>query len=242
MTPKLLFPVFCLFVSSAFALSEPPRKALAPSQAEASIALPGDGKDWEKVDEDDGLTIYEKKDETGFLAFRAEGVIDGSVRDVASAILDADHTTDWVDHLEEDRVLSRPGPGKFIEYTHIGTPFVLKDRDFVCEVNVKADEKAKVLSIESHSVDDPGAPRTKYVRGSVVHNEFRLSPDGSPNRTLLRGEFHIDPKGTVPKWIVNLFQRAWPRKAFLAIQKRVKEHKSTLPLALEPAVAPVARF
>lgn len=198
--------------------------------------------DWKKVDEENGVTIFEQEDPSGFLAFRTEGVVDAPLHDVAGAILDFKHTPDWVDHLEEDKILSRPTPSRFIEYTHVGTPFVLKDRDFLCEVNLGLNEKEKTLTIESHSIEDSNFPPTKFVRGSVVHNEFRLSPLDASKKTKLVGEFHIDPRGTVPKWVVNLFQRAWPKKAFRAIQKRVEEGKSQLPAELEPVIAPTAKF
>ncbi|MGZ3651329.1 MAG: START domain-containing protein [Bdellovibrionota bacterium] len=208
-----------------------------------SVSVPAFGNvEWKKVDEDEGVTIFEQEDPSGFLAFRTEGVVDAPLHAVAGALLDSEHTPDWVDHLEEDKILSRPTPSRFIEYTHVGTPFVLKDRDFLCEVNLALNEKDKTLTIESHSIEDPNFPPTKFVRGSVVHNEFRLSPLAAAKKTKLVGEFHIDPRGSVPKWVVNLFQRAWPKKAFRAIQKRVEEGKSALPVALEPVIAPSARF
>lgn len=195
--------------------------------------------EWKKADEGDGITIFERK-EGDLLAFRAEGIVGAPVLDVAGTILDYEHNTEWVDHLEEETILSRPAPGQYIEYTHVGTPFVLKDRDFVCLVTVKVDEPSKTVSIESHSVEDPAKP-TEFVRGHVVHNEFRLAPAG-PGKTILKGEFHIDPKGSVPKWIVNLFQRAWPKKAFEAIQKRVAKVKPSIPEPLVAVLAPVAKF
>ncbi len=42
-------------------------------------------------------------------------------------------------------------------------------------------------------------------------------------------EIHADPKGSVPKWLVNLFQKGWPRNTIEGIRKQaakadVKEH------------------
>jgi hypothetical protein len=185
---------------------------------------------WKQTDDAEGILIFEQEDPNGFLAFKASGIVDAPLHAVAAAILDPKHTPEWVDHLEEDRVIRRTG-GKFLEYTHVSTPIVLKDRDFLCEVNVSV--KGDWLSIASHSVEDPAGPSTSYVRGVVVSNEFRLKPLKG-GRTELKGEFHIDPRGSVAKWIVNLFQHAWPKKAFRAIQKRAGEGKSTLPVELEP--------
>lgn len=197
----------------------------------SSLAFAAAEGGWKQTDAADGILIFEQTDPNGLLAFRADGIVDSSVHAVAAALLDSEHTPDWVDHLEEDRILHRDGPGKFVEYTHVGTPFVLKDRDFVCEVELHVKDGA--LSITSHSVEDAAAPETNYVRGVVVHNEFRLTPLKG-GRTRLKGEFHIDPKGSVARWIVNLFQEAWPKKAFKAIQVRAAEDRSVLPKALEP--------
>ncbi len=224
---------FLLISGFLFGLLEIPLPALASAK---------EPTEWKKADEDNGISIFERKEDSGFLAFRVEGSVNAPIRDVASTLLDAEHTPDWVANLEEDKIVHRQGPAQFLEYTHVGTPFVLKDRDFLCLVTLQLDEKNKMLTIESHSVEDASVPPTKYVRGSVVHNEFRLSPDGSAGKTKLVGEFHIDPKGTVPRWMVNLFQRDWPKKAFHAIQRRVASVKPTVPVVLESLLAPLAGF
>jgi len=197
----------------------------------SSLALASGSPDWKQTDDEGGILIFERADPNGFLAFRADGIVHSPLRSVAAALLDSEHTPEWVDHLEEDRILARQGAAKFVEYTHVSTPFVLKDRDFVCEVGLSV--KNGSLLIESHSVEFGAAPETKYVRGAVLQNEFRLTPL-KDRKTRLQGEFHIDPKGSVAQWIVNLFQHSWPKKAFRAIQARAAEGKSTLPKALEP--------
>lgn len=199
------------------------------------------GENWEKTDEGDGITIYERK-EGDLLAFRTAGEVKAPLRQVAGAILDFEHTTEWVDHLEEETILSRPASGQFTEYTHVSTPFVLKDRDFVCLVTVTVDRPEKLVTIESHSVEDAARPRTSFVRGKVVHNEFRLRPGSAPGTTHLEGEFHIDPMGSVPKWIVNMFQHAWPKKAFRAIEDRVAKVKTKIPAPLEDVLKPIDQF
>jgi hypothetical protein len=197
----------------------------------ASIAHAGPAiRGWKQTDAADGILIFEQQDPSGFLAFQASGIVEAPVHAVAAAILDSKHTPEWVDHLEEDRVIRRQG-GKFLEYTHVSTPIVLKDRDFLCEVTVSVSGDS--LLIASHSVEDAAEPPTSYVRGVVVSNEFRLTPLKG-GRTRLKGEFHIDPKGSVAKWIVNLFQHAWPKKAFRGIQKRAAEGTSSLPVEIGP--------
>jgi hypothetical protein len=45
-------------------------------------------------------------------------------------------------------------------------------------------------------------------------------------------EIHSDPKGWIPKWIVNMVQRTYPIKLFKALKKQLKKSfvgKSPLP-------------
>ncbi len=186
------------------------------------------------------MQIFERH-EGDLLAFRTDGIVNAPLRQVAAALLDYKHTTEWVDHLVEETVVKRLNPAQFLEYTHVGTPFVIRDRDFLCQVTITVDRQAKSLTIESHSVEDPSGPTTKYVRGKVVHNEFRLTP-AAGGKTRLEGEFHVDAMGSVPKWIVNMFQHSWPKSAFRAIQKRVDTGKSQIPAALEEVVKPIDQF
>ena len=41
--------------------------------------------------------------------------------------------------------------------------------------------------------------------------------------TYVVGEIHLDPKGYLPKWVVNIFQKDWPINTFSALRKHVKK-------------------
>ena len=67
------------------------------------------------------------------IAFKGEGVIDAPTLRVASIIVDTSRATEWVESLVEARTLRQISETEYIEYDHVGTPFVMKDRDFVIE-------------------------------------------------------------------------------------------------------------
>lgn len=176
---------------------------------------------WEKVNvSDDGITVY-KREVPGadVLAFRGVGVIDASVAKVASIIIDTKRAPEWVEDLEAASVIRWIDQKSYVEYDHIGTPFIMKDRDFVSVVEMNYDRAKHQLVLHYKSTVDNAAPTTSYVRGDLADTTFVLT-EVEGGKTHLDGAILADPKGSVPKWIVNFFQKDWPVDTLRALRKQ----------------------
>ncbi|MEO5970334.1 MAG: START domain-containing protein [Bdellovibrionia bacterium] len=178
--------------------------------------------DWEKTDDGGGIEIF-KKDVPGspIIAFKGQGMIDAPISKVATVVLDTKRAPEWVPHLDEIKVLRRVSDHEHVEYNHIGTPFVMKDRDFVLRRKFEADPKAKVIKIEIHSIEDSAAPQTNYIRGEIINSSFTLKSVENDTKTYVITEIHADPKGTTAKWLVNSFQKEMPRDILRSLRKQV---------------------
>jgi hypothetical protein len=185
-------------------------------------ATPSDGG-WEKVDSDDGIEVFRREvANSPVIALRGAGVVNAPITRVASVILDDERAVEWVDSLSESKLVKMFGPREFLEYTHIGTPIILKDRDFLTRGSVEADPKDKSLLVKMWSVEDPLVPPGKYIRGEL-NGKWKLTSVESGTKTLVEAEMHADPKGDVPKWMVNLFQKSWPHKTIESLRKQVSK-------------------
>jgi hypothetical protein len=79
------------------------------------------------------------------------------------------------------------------------------------------------------STTDPLAPPTDYVRGEIMQSYFILTSLEHGTKTHISVEVHADPKGSVAKWIVNMFQKSWPHNTISRLRAQVakpdiKEH------------------
>jgi hypothetical protein len=176
---------------------------------------------WEKMDSDEGIDVFRREiPGSPVVAFRGEGIVDAPIARVASVILDDKRATEWVDSLEEARVVKMYSPTEFLEYNHIGTPVILKDRDFLVRGKVEADLKAGTMTMSMKSVEDESMPPGKYVRGHLEGYWKMKSLDGG-KKTHVTAEMHADPKGDVPKWLVNMFQKKWPHNTIESLRKQV---------------------
>jgi hypothetical protein len=196
------------------AYADPPAQSPAP-QASAPVA-------WEKIGDDEGVAVYRREvPGSPLIAFKGDGVIDASILRVSSVLVDSSRATEWIDSLKEARIVRQVSETETIHYDHVGTPIVMKDRDFVSDVKLEFDPAKKTVSLKIQSVTDPLAPQTSYVRGELLHSSFVLTSMDHGTKTRVVAEIHADPKGSVAKWIVNLFQKKWPRNTITRLRAQV---------------------
>jgi hypothetical protein len=174
---------------------------------------------WEKIDDDDGIAVYRREvPGSPVIAFKGEGVINASILRVSSILVDTTRATEWVESLVEARTLRQVSEIEYIEYDHVGTPFVMKDRDFVLDCKLELEPASKKATLKFHSVTDPLGPTTSYVRGELISSGFALTALEHGAKTHIVAEVHCDPKGSVAKWIVNWFQKSWPHSTIMRLR------------------------
>ncbi len=177
---------------------------------------------WEKFDEDDGIAVFRREvPGSPIIALRGEGVVNAPLLRVASVLIDTARAPEWIDSLAETKIVRKLSDDEQIEWDHISTPFILKDRDFVFDIKMELNPQDKQLSLNYHSVYDSGAPKTDYVRGEFAFGTFTLTSIEGGKKTRMLCEVLADPKGSVAKWIVNLFQKDWPHKTIESLRKQV---------------------
>jgi hypothetical protein len=190
--------------------------------AEQAALRPSPLPTWESIDDSDGIKVYRREiPGSPIVAFRGEGMIDASLTRVASVLVDEKRATEWIDSLIETHIVKAFNEFEYEEYNHIGTPFPLKDRDFVSFVKVEADKKAGAFVLKYKPYEDPQIPEKNYVRGKLIDSILSLRSQEERKRTFVEVEINCDPMGMVPKWVVNLFQRSWPRNTIDSLRKQV---------------------
>ena len=198
--------------------------ALSLGLATPSFAEDGAEHAWQQVRASDGI-IVSRKDVPGspFVALRGEGDVDAPLLLVGSVLVDITRDKEWMDSVVDAKVVREVGETEYVTYSHVGTPITMSDWEFVTDVDLKAYPWKKALEIQMHSVDDPAAPKTHYVRGLLTDSGFTLTSIDHGARTHVVAEIHCDPKGNVAPWIVNLFQKNWGYKTLMSLRKQVQK-------------------
>ena len=179
------------------------------------------GEKWEFVGKKDDIVTY-RREVAGspVIAIRGEAVVDAPILHVASVLMDTARLPQWMDRVAEARRLRATSALHYVEYERASTPFPLTDRDFAIESWVEIDAAKKQMVLRAHSVVDPSAPVTGLVRGEVLSSTFTLTAL-DVRRTRVVTEVHTDPKGSIPKWMVNLVQKSWAHTTLMGLRAQV---------------------
>jgi hypothetical protein len=230
--PRFLAPVLlCLgLLASCSATPAPasPPLGSSPPTTGSGAPPPGDApapgqtqeQPWEKIREEDGILVYRREIEgSPLVAFRGEGEIEAPIALVALVEMDLSHNSEWIDSLVEGRLLEARSESEYFAYSHIKGPPLISDRDFVN--HIKVDFKAPdSITFNLQASEHPASPNDGHVRGQLIHSSFHLTAV-TPTRTKLVCEIQADPKGSLPKWVVNFFQKGWAYKTIMALRKQV---------------------
>jgi len=193
---------------------------------------------WNLTRDDDGIRSYRlQKEGSPLLLFKAEGVIDAPIDLVLSTVMDAERAGEWIDFLSES-VVTRwiEQPSKSVQFTRFDLPWPVKDRVFVSRVELEIDPKSYAAVLFYRACEDRVAFENA-IQGSATGTRYLLRPIDGGARTRLTGIGIADPKGSIPKWVVNWVGGSVLHETIASLRQQV--HKKDV--AVNPLLEPLYR-
>ena len=176
---------------------------------------------WTIVKEVDDIKIYEATVKgADVVAFRGETTLNFPIERIVSSLADMKRKTEWMHDLKEVKTLEIISPHVRIEYYHSGTPWPLDDRDFIYRAEFKYFPSKKTFVLNLVNAIHKTMPEKKgVIRGVLYESNYFITKTKNPNVTKIAVEILVDPMGSIPKWIVNLFQKDWPHNTLTGLKK-----------------------
>lgn len=206
------------------------RKALVLLTLGAGLSVPlkAQSRDWAKdgwefVSEGEGIKVFLKNyPNSAIKGVAGETLLDASVGKVLWIMIDHPHKPEWINRFKEAHTVEEIPPASNIQYSAFTLPFPVSDRDFVFRNDFSVDKEKKAVIIDVKSVEDKRVPlKDGVVRGEIVRGRYVLIPQG--DKTLIQAEYLADPKGSIPAWLINFFQKEWPYKTLDAMRKQLRK-------------------
>jgi len=180
---------------------------------------------WNKIDTKENVEIFKGEiEDSRIVAFKGTSTIDASVPKVLSVIYDVSRVKEWMSDIKAIRLIQKISKFEKIEYNRTEAPWPVSDRDFVYQTKVHLHPQDKAVEILIESVNHKDVPPNKgVVRGHLYQSRYYLKSLQNNSKTFLEVEILADPKGSIPKWVVNLFQSRWPVSTVNGIRKIATE-------------------
>ncbi len=178
---------------------------------------------WEELSDGNGIKTWGKQvPGSSIVAFRGEGILDAPIAKAAQMLADTNRKAEWIHKCAEAKNIKTFSELDRIEYNRTLAPVIMKDRDFVYHAKVWLDMPKHQVRVLFKSIETPEVPEYSHaVRGKLMESRYTLTSIDEGKRTRAMVEVHADPAGAIPKWIVNLFQKSWPRNTLLGMQQQL---------------------
>ena len=187
-----------------------------------SYTLPG--QDWELKDEEDGIKVYTRQvNNSDIRAVKVESTVEATLSELAAVILDIPASSEWIYATKVCRVEKTLSPTEFIYYSEIDVPWPVNNRDFIVRVKVDYDPVTNRMTVSGENLPAYLPEKPDVVRIMHTVSTWTVVPDGKN----LNIEFvlHVNPGGSIPAWLVNLFATQGPKETFLNLRTQVKKPK-----------------
>lgn len=180
---------------------------------------------WKLAKDENGIKVYTRHvDGFDIDELKTELVVKGSLSAVVAIITDVDHYYQWIFACSESRVLQRISETEQYQYQVNDLPYPVSDRDIVIHFKMWQDSITK--KVYTSSIADPTyiPANSGMVRLPIFIGSYELTP--LPNgEVFVSYSVRLDPGGSIPDWMANLFIVKGPYESMLKMQERVESGK-----------------
>jgi len=178
---------------------------------------------WKLSTEKDGIKIYTSiVPDSKVKAIRVECDVNATPSQLVALVMDVTTAPDWVSHVKSAKLIKQVSPEELYYYTEVSLPWPAANRDFVAHLIVSQDQDTKIVTI-----DGPAVPGFVPIRKGIVRIEnsmgkWVITPTG---RDQLHVEYsiHVDPGGSLPTWLVNMFATDAPLQIFRSLKTQLQK-------------------
>jgi hypothetical protein len=172
--------------------------------------------------EKNGIKISSRPSPTSsFNDVRVEVDLRGSVDQLAAILLDVDKYTEWAYATRKSELIKKLGPAKLIYYSEIEVPWPATDRFFYALFEMVKDPAGKFMQVISSSTSYDGPAPKDMVRVPYSKGSWNVT-QLSKNIVHVDYILELNPGGSLPAWILNLFSTKGPMETFENIKSKMQ--------------------
>lgn len=196
---KAFLSVFLIiFVSSAF------------SQAE-----------WELTKEKNGIKVFTAKDGgLKFKAIKVEAVLPGTIATLVSILMNVADTKNWVYGTKESFLIKKIASNEILYYSETALPWPVSNRDVPIKMQLHHDTKNNTLKVYASGIPNAVPEKKGVVRIPYFNAVWDVKNVG--NSLAITYILRMDPGGSMPASVTNLFVSKGPYETFYNLSERLK--------------------
>ncbi|MET1054401.1 MAG: START domain-containing protein [Pedobacter sp.] len=180
---------------------------------------------WTLSTRHEGIYVYTRPASNPRLkAIKVVSTIQAGSSQLLAAIMDIETCDEWVYHSKTNVMVKKTSPLDLIYYSELDVPWPCENRDYVVHLQVSQNPQTKVITVNSPCIPGYVPQKDKIVRIPHSVGYWTITPLA---KNQVRAEYvlEVDPMGTIPAWLINLFATKGPLETFKGLKVHVQQDK-----------------
>ncbi|HEY4060476.1 MAG TPA: START domain-containing protein [Puia sp.] len=179
--------------------------------------------DWVFKKEKDGINLYSRhSDLSKFNDVRIEMDLPGTVAQLCAILRDVGKYPEWAYGTRASVLVKRVSANELIYYSEIGAPWPASDRDFYADLKINLSADSSTLHVMSAGMKDYQPEKKNFVRIPMSNGDWNISAK-TGKLMHLQYTLQVDPGGSIPSWVLNIFSTKGPLETFGNLKKRLED-------------------
>lgn len=170
-----------------------------------------------------GIKVYTRHiPNSKIKAVKVVTTIQAGASQLVAAIMDIETCTEWVYHSKKNVLVKQASPLDLIYYSEVEVPWPAENRDYVVHIQVEQDPQSKVITVNSPCIPGYVPQKEDIVRISHSVGKWVITPL-SKSQVSAEYTLEVDPMGTIPAWLINMFATKGPMETFKKLKLHVQQ-------------------
>ncbi|MBL0358942.1 MAG: START domain-containing protein [Chitinophagaceae bacterium] len=179
--------------------------------------------DWSLRTDKEGIKVYTKNlDNSPYKAVKTVCTVDASLSRLTAVLLDIKNCADWVYATKSCKVLKQNSPSDLLYHSEVDIPWPVSNRDFVVRLVVTQDERTKAVTVLGENRPAYLPEIKNVVRIQQSYSKWLITPLQN-GQLQIEYVLQVDPGGSVPAWLINMFATKGPFETFQKLRRQVKK-------------------
>lgn len=180
---------------------------------------------WKLATDKDGIKVYTSAvPNSKIKAVKVTCDLPAKASTLVALLLDVESAPQWIYHTKSCKLLRQVSPAELYYYSEVEVPWPVENRDFVAHLSASQHPETKVITIDGPAVGGYVAPKKGVVRISDSKGRWQITP--LPNNHIqVEYTLHVNPGGSLPTWLVNMFATQGPMEIFSKMKTQLEKPK-----------------
>ena len=181
-------------------------------------------EDWKLQKDKDGIKVYSAKvPDSKIRAIKVVANYEATPEEIANIVMDINSSQEWVSHLKSTYLVKRVSQNELYYYAEVNLPWPASNRDFVAHLTRSENVQTGAITIDGPAVAGLMDEKKGIVRINNSVGKWIITPLDN-NHVKVEYALHVDPAGSLPSWLVNMFSGETPMQIFENLRQELKRN------------------